>query len=354
MAIFHLHVKNISRAKGQNSVASSAYRSGEKLTDEKTGKEFDYTHKEKILHSEVFLPNGAPSKFYDRGKLWNAVERKENRKDARLGKEIEGSLPNELTDEQNLELAMRFCKTEITDKYGVIGDFSYHNKNGNKHFHYQATTREIKDGKFGCKIRGLDSRDFVNNLRIQWEKYVNDELKRYNIDSKIDHRSYKERGLEIVPTIHEGWKARRMEKLGLESDRINHNRRVKYWNLKHRNLISSRKNLISSQKDLIGDRNNINDSFTKEAQKCGKILDKISKGTLKNMIKSPVSKVMDQLKKLFQMALAGNQEAADVLGFHFSRVPELAENYGTPWEWLTELQKSEEKEKRFWRSIDDY
>ncbi|WP_267888732.1 hypothetical protein [Bacillus weihaiensis] len=39
MAIYHFSTQVISRIKGQSAVASAAYRSGERLTDERTGEE---------------------------------------------------------------------------------------------------------------------------------------------------------------------------------------------------------------------------------------------------------------------------------------------------------------------------
>lgn len=45
MAIYHFSVKTISRSAGRSAVACSAYRSGEKLIDERQGKEQDYTKK---------------------------------------------------------------------------------------------------------------------------------------------------------------------------------------------------------------------------------------------------------------------------------------------------------------------
>ena len=37
MAIYHCSIKIIGRSDGKSAVASSAYRSGEKLTDDRTG-----------------------------------------------------------------------------------------------------------------------------------------------------------------------------------------------------------------------------------------------------------------------------------------------------------------------------
>ena len=55
MAIYHFSVKTISRGAGRSAVACSAYRSGEKLIDERQGKEQDYTRKQ-ALNLQKFMP----------------------------------------------------------------------------------------------------------------------------------------------------------------------------------------------------------------------------------------------------------------------------------------------------------
>ena len=55
MAIYHFSVKTISRGAGRSAVACSAYRSGEKLIDERQGKEQDYTRKTGVEFTK-FMP----------------------------------------------------------------------------------------------------------------------------------------------------------------------------------------------------------------------------------------------------------------------------------------------------------
>jgi hypothetical protein len=45
MAIYHLHVKVISRKRGQSAVASAAYRSASRLRDERLGRDQDFAAK---------------------------------------------------------------------------------------------------------------------------------------------------------------------------------------------------------------------------------------------------------------------------------------------------------------------
>ena len=78
MAIYHLRAKIISRSKGQSTVAgaayrsgghcathAAAYRSGERLTDECTGRTFDYGRKQGIVHTEILAPGNAPAWAYN-------------------------------------------------------------------------------------------------------------------------------------------------------------------------------------------------------------------------------------------------------------------------------------------------
>ena len=84
MAIYHCSVKIISRSSGRSSVAAAAYRSGEKLLNQREGIEHDFTRKQGIEHSEIILPENAPAEYQSRETLWNAVELSEKRKDAIL------------------------------------------------------------------------------------------------------------------------------------------------------------------------------------------------------------------------------------------------------------------------------
>jgi hypothetical protein len=74
MAIYHLSATPISRSQGKSSVASAAYRAGEKLYDERQEMTFNYVRKRDVLYKEILLPKGAPEWMLDRGRLWNYVE----------------------------------------------------------------------------------------------------------------------------------------------------------------------------------------------------------------------------------------------------------------------------------------
>lgn len=111
MAIYHCSVKNISRSGGKSAVASASYRAGEKLEDRETGLTHDYTNKSEVAYSEIFLCENAPSEYQDRENLWNAVEEVEKQSNARLAREWEVALPNELTLEQGKELVRGYVQS---------------------------------------------------------------------------------------------------------------------------------------------------------------------------------------------------------------------------------------------------
>ena len=63
--------------------------------------------------------------------------------------------------------------------------------------------------------------------RSAWADTVNRALERNGIDERIDHRSNAARGLDEIPTIHEGVAAQALERKGIISDRCELNRQIK-------------------------------------------------------------------------------------------------------------------------------
>ena len=125
MAIYHFHVTQISRGKGQTAVLAAAYRAGEKLHDNYYGEDPDYTKKGGVIYTEIILPNHVPQEYADRETLWNAVEFAEVNKKAQLAYSFDFALPNELSDEENCELARKYILENFTAK-GMICDVAIH------------------------------------------------------------------------------------------------------------------------------------------------------------------------------------------------------------------------------------
>ena len=135
MAIFHSHIQIISRGKGKSAVAAAAYRAGESITNDYDGVTHDYTRKGGIVHTEILLPENAPTKYYERAILWNAVEKIEKSKNSQLAREINIALPIELTREQNIILAREYVQHTFVD-IGMCADLCIHDTGkGNPHAH---------------------------------------------------------------------------------------------------------------------------------------------------------------------------------------------------------------------------
>lgn len=266
MAIYHMSIKNISRAKGKTAIAAAAYRAGTILQDQETGITHSYTKKTEVAYTEIILPEHAPEEYRNREILWNEVQKVETQDRARLAREWEVAIPNELDLDQAKTLIRNFGESLV--KEGMCIDLAIHWKNGNHHAHIMGTTRPIgKDGKWASKERKgykLDAkgnkipvidpktgkqkigargrkmwqretiqcndwnrREKVEEWRKRWADCCNKYLAR---EQQIDHRSYERQGITQLPTVHEGYAARLMEQRGTVSDLCQLNRSIVAYN----------------------------------------------------------------------------------------------------------------------------
>ncbi|WP_413989797.1 Ti-type conjugative transfer relaxase TraA [Labrys okinawensis] len=219
MAIYHLHVKVIGRKSGSSAVASAAYRSASRLRDERLDRSYDFSAKRGVVHSEVMLPENAPAAWSDRERLWNDVEAFEIRKDAQLAREVEFSLPRELSQAQGIELARDFVQAEFVDQ-GTIADLNVHwdfSEDGmpKPHAHVMLTMRSVEvngdEHTFGPKVRDWNRTEMVEHWRERWAELANQRLAELDIDARIDHRSLEAQGIGLEPQSQIGAPAKRIE-----------------------------------------------------------------------------------------------------------------------------------------------
>lgn len=84
-----------------------------------------------------------------------------------------------------------------------------------EHFFKQA----MKDpARGGCK-KAEYNREWIVAARKLWEEVCNKHLEAAGSNVRIDHRSYKDRGIEKAPGVHLGQKAHRLEKAGRKTVR---------------------------------------------------------------------------------------------------------------------------------------
>ena len=227
MAIYHNSVSVIKRSAGRSAVAAAAYRSGNKLTDERTGLIHNYRRKTGVDYSVILTPINADW-ITDRQQLWNRVEAAERRCDARLAKEITLAIPVELSRDDKIALVSEYIQKNFVDS-GMIADINFHGLDSNNpHCHIMVTTRDLKvDDKgevtFGNKNRSWDDwnhTDLLVKNREDWAKLSNQYLVNAGYpDIQIDHCSNANRGIETLPQIHLGFHVAAMRKKGLATER---------------------------------------------------------------------------------------------------------------------------------------
>ncbi len=238
MAIYHLSVKPVSRGAGRSATAAAAYRAAERILDHTTGQVFDYTRKSGVEHAEIVLPTETAKRDInwarDRQELWNAAEVAEMRKDARVAREYEVALPQELTRAQRLELTRTFSQ-ELANRYGCAVDFAVHrpHRQGderNFHAHILTTTRQIEATGLGAKTSiewadtdrakwGLRSgKEEIAEIRERWAMLTNEKLQTLGHEARVDHRSLEAQGIELEPTVHLGPAVSGMERRGIATE----------------------------------------------------------------------------------------------------------------------------------------
>jgi ATP-dependent exoDNAse (exonuclease V) alpha subunit len=237
MAVYFLNMKTFGRSSGSSATSAIAYRAGERIRDERTGRVFDHSGRDDVMHKEIVLPerfaDSDMSWTKNRETLWNAVEGAETRVNSRVAREFLVALPVELTPEQRLELVRGFSQ-ELADRYRFVVDFAIHAPRTdprNFHAHLLASTRELTSSGFGAKTtlelsdaarhqRGLEP--FVKELiatRERWAALTNASLEAAQVTARVDHRTLAAQGIDREPALHLPRAIYEMERRG-ESNEI--------------------------------------------------------------------------------------------------------------------------------------
>jgi ATP-dependent exoDNAse (exonuclease V) alpha subunit len=227
VATYYLNLKNFSRSGGSNALSAAAYRAGERLRDERSGRIYDHTSRQDVLHKEIILPSQfaeAPMDWArNRATLWNAAEAAEKRKNSRVAREYTVALPVELNADQRLHLVRGFAQ-ELSDLYRFAVDVAIHAPRDypgsdprNFHAHLLATTREVTPEGLTAKTtvelgdgarRRLGLSPAVHELihvRKRWATVTNEALHDAHQAARIDHRTLRAQGIGREPIR---WKPR--------------------------------------------------------------------------------------------------------------------------------------------------
>ncbi len=250
MAVYFLNMKTFGRANGSSAISAIAYRSGERIRDERTGRIYDHSARAGVMHKEIVLPGKLAdtdlSWAKDRATLWNAVEAAESRSNARVAREFLVALPAELTPEQRLGLVRDYSR-DLVDRYQFALDFAIHAPRTdprNYHAHLLASTREINSAGFGAKTtlelndanrmnRGLPPFfQEVAATRERWANMANAALRDARVQARVDHRSLAAQGIDREPRLQLPRAVYEMERRGERNElaerlRAEHDTRVR-------------------------------------------------------------------------------------------------------------------------------
>ena len=292
----HTHVDIVSRSKGENVIAKAAYNARDKLKDDYYGKTHDYSKKDDLVFSKIFLPEHIPKEFSKREYLWNEVEKIEKSKNSQLARNLLFTLPRELNEEDRIKLISEFIEENFTSK-GMIADCNIHNPTASDneeqpHAHILLTLREIdeqgnwkakskkeyildengekiklKSGNYKSRkvnLNDWNEPDKAKEWRENFSKKANEYLARNNIDKRIDPRTFGEQGREELPQVHLGTASFQMEKKGIQTERGNHNRKITAFNLEFKKFKAELSKLTSWISSLLVNLQSKYDEYKQE------------------------------------------------------------------------------------------
>lgn len=264
----------VKRSKGQSAVEKSSYISRCTLKSEYTGKTYNPKYHEDLVHTEISLPEHAPKEFADRSVLWNSVEKIEKNKNAQLARMVKLNMPNAWSYDLAVATVKDYVQKNWVSK-GMCAEWaihdSYNEKNGqrNLHAHIMLTLRPLEqDGTWGEKQHKVfildkdgnriknkngkgwkctteqttdwNSKDNAKKWRVEWAEIINVTNEQIGLDEKWEHRSFKEQGIDRLPTIHLGAVASALERKDVQTERGNMNRAI----MEHNKLLESAKTAL--------------------------------------------------------------------------------------------------------------
>jgi Ti-type conjugative transfer relaxase TraA len=226
MAIAHLHMRPLTRAKGNSADEYAEYLLRQGRHEAKA---------DELVHTESGnMPTWAKE---NPRAYWQATDEYE-RANGCLCREIEFALPRELNRAQQIELASSFAK-HLLDAKSLPWTIAFHDAGtGNPHVHLVVSERQndgierdparwfkrfnAKEPEKGGALKSRElsaSAGWTAKVREEWEQFANDALERAGHVERISMASYAVQGMEIVPGIHLG-KAGHMETRGIETERV--------------------------------------------------------------------------------------------------------------------------------------
>lgn len=190
MAIFHLDFKIVKRSEGMTSVAKAAYHARTRITDDRIGQVFDFSHRTDLHGHIILAPVSAPAHIVESSSaLWNEVERVERQNNGQTARYFDVAIPVEINNDDKKKLVAEYCQKNFVDR-GMIADIAYHDLDSkNPHAHVMLTLKTIDPEGFGKKDRSWNDKKMMIQWRESWATMSNSYLEAAGSEERIDHRS---------------------------------------------------------------------------------------------------------------------------------------------------------------------
>ncbi len=231
MNFFHLSVGHVSRSTGRSTVQNVAYITGEVLYESRRELKADYANNRGKATWGTMAPLGSGIEENDLS-FWDKLESFEDdyaRKrfknpetlekyltHARVGQTYEAALPKELTEEQNIALVREVTFERFVSK-GLLATYAINWNEGNPHAHITVSTRTVWNGEISWDksvSRSLVTPSGLRETRKIFARFINKHQELAGLSDRVDHRSYADLGIDLIPTRHKGFEAHRLEKEG--------------------------------------------------------------------------------------------------------------------------------------------
>ncbi|EKP5052751.1 MobA/MobL family protein [Salmonella enterica] len=208
MAIFHLDFKIVKRSEGMTSVAKAAYHARTRITDDRIGETYDFSHRTDLHGHIILAPVSAPSHIVENSSaLWNEVERVERQNNGQTARFFDVAIPVELSNDDKKKLVVEYCQKNFVDK-GMIADIAFHDLDSkNPHAHVMLTLKTIGPDGFGKKDRSWNDKKIMIQWRESWATMSNSYLEAAGSEERIDHRSLRTQCVDALAQAEEAFSA---------------------------------------------------------------------------------------------------------------------------------------------------
>ena len=234
MAIYGFDMQPISRLQWESVSKTAAYILRANIFDAYLGETHYYAYSKDLLYSEILIPDYAPQEFLNLNTLLTAIDRAEKRYDARTGRVVRLTLPNdkEFSDKERFALARTFVREAFISQgmCAVIAIHAGRNEaptKSNPHAHVLLTVRPVNSNGFCAKKnRDWNKKGQLFKWRALWAEVQNRAFKEKGMKVRVSLDSLEVQGIDRQPTRPLGRAATALERKGIQTEIGNFNREI--------------------------------------------------------------------------------------------------------------------------------